>query len=36
MDNKEHKLEVRVKQTGMTARARKSYIASDDRLSPTP
>ena len=36
MDNKEHKLEVRVKQQGMTARARKSYVASDDRLSPTP
>ena len=36
MDNKEHKLEVRVKQPGMTARARKTYIASDDRLSPTP
>jgi len=36
MDNKEHKLEVRVKQPGMTARARKTYIAADDRLSPTP
>jgi len=36
MDNKEHKLEVRVKQPGMNARARKTYVASDDRLSPTP
>ena len=36
MDNKEHKLEVRLKQPGMTARARKTYIASDDRLSPSP
>ena len=36
MDNKEHKLEVRVKQPGMTARARKSYIASDDRLMQSP
>jgi VWFA-related protein len=36
MDNKEHKLEVRVKQQGMTARARRSYIASDDRLSAAP
>jgi Ca-activated chloride channel family protein len=31
-DNKEHRLEVRVK-PGMTARARRSYIASPDRLS---
>jgi VWFA-related protein len=36
MDNKEHKLEVRVKAPGMTARARKTYIASDERLSATP
>jgi VWFA-related protein len=36
MDNKEHKLEVRLKQPGMTARARKTYIASDDRLAPAP
>jgi Ca-activated chloride channel family protein len=27
LDNKEHKLEVRIKQAGMTARARKSYVA---------
>ena len=33
LDNKEHKLEVRMKQTGQTGRARKSYIASADRLS---
>ena len=32
LDNKEHKLEVRLKPAGMTARARKSYIASPDRL----
>jgi Ca-activated chloride channel homolog len=32
LDGKEHKLEVRLKQAGMTARARKSYIASPDRL----
>jgi Ca-activated chloride channel family protein len=35
MDGKEHRLEVRVKKQGMTARARKSYIASPDRLSTT-
>jgi VWFA-related protein len=33
LDNKEHKLEVRMKQTGMVARARKTYIASPERLS---
>ena len=33
MDGKEHKLEVRVKKTGMTARARRSYIASPEKLS---
>jgi VWFA-related protein len=32
LDGKEHKLELKVKQPGMTARARKSYIASEDRL----
>jgi Ca-activated chloride channel homolog len=32
LDGKEHKLELKVKQAGMTARARKSYIASPDRL----
>jgi Ca-activated chloride channel family protein len=31
-DNKEHKLEVKLKQTGQIARARRSYIASQDRL----
>jgi Ca-activated chloride channel family protein len=35
MDGKEHKLEVRVKKQGMSARARKTYIASPERLSPT-
>jgi Ca-activated chloride channel family protein len=33
LDNKEHKLEVKVKQSGQTARARRSYTASDERLS---
>jgi VWFA-related protein len=33
LDGKEHKLEVRVRGQGMTARARKSYIASTERLS---
>jgi Ca-activated chloride channel family protein len=32
LDGREHRLEVRVRQ-GMTARARRSYIASPDRLS---
>ena len=36
MDNKEHRLEVRVKEAGMTARARKTYVASAERLSGTP
>jgi Ca-activated chloride channel family protein len=31
LDNKEHKLTVRMKQTSMTARARKSYIAAPER-----
>ena len=34
LDGKEHKLEVRAKQ-GMNARARRTYIASPDRLSGT-
>jgi Ca-activated chloride channel homolog len=34
-DNKEHKLEVKMKTPGQAARARKSYIASADRLSGT-
>jgi Ca-activated chloride channel homolog len=33
LDGKEHKLDVRMKQAGMTARARRSYIASATRLS---
>ncbi len=32
-DGKEHKLEVRVKTPGAAARARRSYIASEDKLS---
>jgi Ca-activated chloride channel homolog len=35
LDNKEHRLEVKMKQPGQTGRARKSYIASADRLSGT-
>ena len=35
LDGKEHKLDVRVKRQGMNARARKTYIASPDRLSET-
>ena len=35
LDGREHKLTVRVKQPGMTARARRTYIASPERLSPT-
>jgi VWFA-related protein len=35
LDGKEHKLEVRVAAAGATARARKTYIASSDRLSST-
>jgi len=34
-DNKEHKLEVKTKTPGQNARARKSYVASADRLSGT-
>jgi Ca-activated chloride channel family protein len=33
LDGKEHKLELRVKTPGATARGRKSYVASEDRLS---
>ena len=35
LDGREHKLEVRMKQTGMAARARRSYIASAERLTNT-
>jgi hypothetical protein len=31
LDGKTHKLEVRVKRTGMTARARRSYVATPAR-----
>jgi Ca-activated chloride channel family protein len=34
LDGKEHRLAIRMKQPGMTARARKTYIASPERLSP--
>ena len=34
LDGKEHKLVVRMKEPGMTARARRSYIASPERLTP--
>jgi Ca-activated chloride channel family protein len=33
LDGKEHRLEVRMKQPGMTARARRTYIASPERLT---
>ena len=36
LDGKEHRLEVRMKQPGMNGRARRSYIASAERLSGTP
>jgi Ca-activated chloride channel family protein len=36
LDNREHRLEVRMKQPGQTARARRSYIASADRLQDAP
>jgi Ca-activated chloride channel family protein len=35
LDGKEHKLDIRMKQAGMNARARKTYIASANRLSTT-
>ena len=35
LDNKEHKLVVRMKQPGMNARARRTYIASPERLTTT-
>ncbi len=34
LDGKVHKLAVRMKQPGMTARARRSYLADPDRFSP--
>lgn len=35
LDGKEHKLEVQMKQRGMTTRARKTYVASPERLTGT-
>jgi VWFA-related protein len=35
LDGKEHKLDVKMKQSGMVARARKSYVASAARLGNT-
>jgi Ca-activated chloride channel family protein len=35
LDGKEHRLEVRMNKLGMNARARRSYIASSDRLTNT-
>jgi Ca-activated chloride channel homolog len=35
LDGREHKLEVRMKQTGMSVRARRSYVASPERLTTT-
>ena len=36
LDGKEHKLAVKMKQLGMNGRARRSYIASSERLTSTP
>jgi Ca-activated chloride channel family protein len=36
LDGREHKLTVRLRQVGMTARARRTYIASEDRLTNRP
>ena len=33
LDGRVHKLTLRVKQPGMTARARRSYVAAADKLS---
>ena len=33
LDNRVHKLAVRMKQPGMTARARRSYVAAADKMS---
>jgi Ca-activated chloride channel homolog len=33
LDGREHKLTVRMKQPGMTARARRSYVADPDKFS---
>ena len=33
LDNRIHKLAVRVKRAGMTARARRSYVAAPDKLT---
>jgi VWFA-related protein len=35
LDGREHRLEVRMKDRGMTARARRSYIAAPERLTET-
>ena len=35
LDGREHRLEVRMKDRGMTARARRTYIASPERLTET-
>ena len=36
LDNKVHKLMVKMKQPGMTARARRSYLATGDRSTASP
>jgi hypothetical protein len=33
LDNRVHKLAVKMKQVGMTARARRSYVAAADKMS---
>jgi VWFA-related protein len=35
LDNRVHKLAVKMKRPGMTARARRSYVAAPDRFSVT-
>jgi Ca-activated chloride channel family protein len=35
LDGKEHKLEVKMRKPGLNARARKSYVASPERLTNT-
>ena len=36
LDNRVHKLMVKMKQPGLTARARKSYVAAADKISASP
>jgi hypothetical protein len=36
LDNRVHKLMVKMKPAGLTARARKSYLAAADKISSSP